>query len=53
MRNAHNMFVGSPEERRPLGRSRHREENIKMCLKGCRLQIEFIWFSIETDSVLM
>jgi hypothetical protein len=30
MRGAHNILVGKPEGRRPLGRPRHRGDNIKM-----------------------
>jgi hypothetical protein len=34
VRGAYNIFVGRPEERRPLGRPRHRwEDNIKMDLR--------------------
>jgi hypothetical protein len=34
MRNAHKIFVGEPEGKRPLGRSRRRwEDNIKMDLR--------------------
>jgi hypothetical protein len=33
-RNAHKSFVGNPEGKRPLGRSRRkREDNIKMVLR--------------------
>jgi hypothetical protein len=33
-RNAYMVFVGKPEGKRPLGRSRHRwEDNIKMDLR--------------------
>jgi hypothetical protein len=53
MRNAHNIFVGSSEERRPLRRSKHRGEHVKIYLKVYRLQIEFSWFSTETDNLLM
>ena len=37
-RNAYRVLVGKPEEKRPLGRLRHRwEDNIKMDLRevGC------------------
>jgi hypothetical protein len=37
----HKDFVGNPERKKPLGRSRHRWNNIKMDFKnrmgGCRL----------------
>jgi hypothetical protein len=34
-RGVHRVLVGKPEEKRPLGRPRHRwEENIKMDLQG-------------------
>jgi hypothetical protein len=34
MRNAYNIFVGNPEENRPLGRPRRRREtNVRMELK--------------------
>ena len=34
-RNAYSVLVGKPEEKRPLGRTRHRwEGNIKMDFKG-------------------
>jgi len=34
MRNAYNILVGNPEEKRPLGRPRRRwEDNIKMDLR--------------------
>jgi hypothetical protein len=35
MRKGYSIFVTRPEEKRPLGRSRHRwEDNIKMYFKG-------------------
>jgi hypothetical protein len=33
MRNAYNILVGKPERKRPLGRSRHRWEDIRMDLR--------------------
>jgi hypothetical protein len=32
-RNAYKILVGKPEEKRPLGRPRHRWENIEMDLR--------------------
>jgi len=39
MRNARNVFVGKPEEKRPLGRPRHRWDDNIMDLReiGCKL----------------
>jgi hypothetical protein len=51
VRGAHNILVGNPEGRRPLGRPRHRwEDNIKMDLgeTGFGDVIGFIWLRIET-----
>jgi hypothetical protein len=34
MRNAHNILVGKPERKRPLGRPRHKwEDNIRIDLR--------------------
>jgi hypothetical protein len=42
MRNAHNILVGKPKGKRPLGRSMHRwEDNIKMDLR------EVVWKCVD------
>jgi len=40
MRGAYRVLVGKPEGKRPLGRPRHRWENIKMDLQevGCEVR---------------
>jgi hypothetical protein len=51
VRGAYNILVGTPEERRPLGRPRLRwEDNIKMYLK---MWIRFIWLRIGTGGGLL
>jgi hypothetical protein len=44
LRNAYELLVGKPEEKRPLGRSRHRCEDIRMDLKEIGLE------GVELDS---
>jgi hypothetical protein len=40
IRNVYKIFAGKPEWKRPLGRPRHRrEDNIKMDVGGCRLDL--------------
>jgi len=46
-RSVYRFLVGKPEEKEPLGRSRHRwEDNIKMYLQvvGCEAWTKLIWF---------
>jgi hypothetical protein len=46
MRNIHKILVGKPEEKRPLGRPRHRwEDSIRMHLRetGWKMWIGCIW----------
>ena len=50
-RGVYRILVGKPEERRPLGRARHRwEDNIKTDLEevGCRVMD---WFDLAQDRV--
>jgi type IV secretory pathway TrbF-like protein len=51
MRNEYKILVGKPEEKRPLGKSRHRwKDNIKSYLLEIRMWvwIGFIWLTIGT-----
>jgi hypothetical protein len=42
MRNAYNILVGKPEEKRPFGRPRRRwEDSIKMDLKGIGVSVDW------------
>jgi hypothetical protein len=50
-RGVYRVLVGTPEEKRPLRRSRHRwEDNIKMDLQdvGCGVWTGLSWLRIET-----
>jgi hypothetical protein len=52
----HNILVGRPEGRRPLGRPRHRwEDNIKMDLReiGLGMWIGFMWLEIGIHDGLL
>jgi hypothetical protein len=50
VRNACNILVGKPEEKRPLGRSRRRlEDNIRMDLKEIGLEGED-WIHLAQDT---
>jgi hypothetical protein len=53
MRNAYTIFVGNPEGKIPLERSKRREENdIKFVIgkQGWRVWIGLIWLRIGTGS---
>jgi hypothetical protein len=57
-RGVYRVFVGRPEDRRPLGRPRHRwEDNINVDLRetgfdGAR-RAGFGWLRIESDGYLL
>jgi hypothetical protein len=56
MRNAYKISVRKPEEKRPLGRPRHRwEDNIIMGLKeiGVMLWSGFVWLRIASSGGLL
>jgi hypothetical protein len=44
MRNAYKILVGTPEGKRPLGKSRHKWED------DIRLDLRKIWWELWTDS---
>jgi hypothetical protein len=49
MRNAYEILVGKPEEKRPLGRPRHRwEDNIRKDLKDIRWE-NVDWMHLAQD----
>jgi hypothetical protein len=50
-RNAYNIFAGKSEEKRPLGRTRHRcKDNIKMHLREIHCKgIEWIHLAQDKD----
>jgi hypothetical protein len=55
-RYTYRVLVGKPEERRPLGRTRHRwEDNIKMDLRDveCGVRAGSIWLRIDTSCWLL
>jgi hypothetical protein len=55
-RNAYRIFVGNPEGKRPLGRSRRRRvDNIKMDIREIdgMVWIESIWLRIGTSRGLL
>jgi hypothetical protein len=50
------ILIGKPEERRPVGRPRHRwEDNIRMDLRemGGEVWTGFVWFRIGTSGGLL
>jgi hypothetical protein len=49
--NAYRVFVGTPERKRPLGRSRHRwENNIEMDLREIRWSgMDWIYLAQDRD----
>jgi hypothetical protein len=51
MRNAYSILVGKPERKRPLGRPRHRWEDIRMVLREMsgRAWTGCIWLSVGTS----
>jgi hypothetical protein len=51
MRNVYNILIGKPEEKRPLGRSRHRwEDNIRMDLREIRWEgVDWIHLAQDRD----
>jgi hypothetical protein len=56
MRNVHNILVGKPKEKRPLGKPRRRwEDNIGMDLRevGGKVWTGFIWLRIGTSGGLL
>jgi hypothetical protein len=55
MRNAYKILFGKPEGKLPLGRPRHRWEDIRTDLrKECgKLWTGCIWISIETGGGLL
>jgi hypothetical protein len=58
MRNAHEILVGKPEGKRPLGRSRPRwEDNIRMKLKEIGWEgvdcTRLVWLRIVTSDGLL
>jgi len=51
LRNMYKIFVGKPEEKRPLGNSRYRwEDNIRMDLKAVGYE-DMDWIYLVQDSV--
>jgi hypothetical protein len=55
-RGLYRVLVGKPEEKRPLGSSRHRwEDNIKMYLQvvGCEARTVLIWLRIGSGGGLL
>jgi hypothetical protein len=54
-RGVYRVLVGKPEEKKPIGRSRHRwEDNIKMYFRvvGCEAWTGLIWLRIESGGGL-
>jgi hypothetical protein len=55
-KDTYNVLVGKPEEKRKLGRPKHRwEYNIKMCPEetGQRAWTRLMWFRIRTGGGLL
>jgi hypothetical protein len=50
-RGAYRVLVGKPEGKRPLGRPKHRWENIKIDIETS--WTEFIWFKIALVGAVM
>jgi hypothetical protein len=58
IRNVYKVLVENPEEKRPLGRPRHRSENnikidIKEIMWGVGAWIGFVWLRIGSSSRLL
>jgi hypothetical protein len=55
-RNAYKILVGKPEEKSPLGTSRHKwEDNVRMDLReiGEKVWNGYVWFRIESSGELL
>jgi hypothetical protein len=55
MTNAHKILIGKPERKRPLGRPRHRWEDVRMILgkQGGKVWTGCMWFRIQTTGGLL